>query len=306
MVKQKPSPIESKIQSLKKTVPKGDKKKKKEVTEEISRLEIEMEKRHEEELAQLSSSNANITNMTDAMNNLSVDGDIPDDDLDDVPGLKQHRITKAQRRRDKKATILKERELRICEQEIQNIHGVRNVETETVKKILKQRNLMMYEIPSDGNCLYCAVQHQLKNEEGLGAPSVNELRQMTSKFLKENSVDFLPYLSHPDTGEMLTEAQFQDYCDQVADTPAWGGEVELRALSHVLKCRIEVIQASGPPVILGEEYQNSSKHIILTYHRHMYGLGEHYNSVQPYCEEENGTDDTTTTTTTPTTPTSNS
>lgn len=48
-----------KIQSLKKTVPKGDKKKKKEVSEEITRLETEMEKRHDEELAQLSSSNAN-------------------------------------------------------------------------------------------------------------------------------------------------------------------------------------------------------------------------------------------------------
>lgn len=75
--------------------------------------------------------------------------------------------------------------------------------------------------------MYCAVEHQLKNEEGLGAPNVNELRQMTSKFLKENFVDFLPYLSHPDTGEMLTEAQFEDYCDQVAHTPAWGGEVEV-------------------------------------------------------------------------------
>lgn len=64
---------------------------------------------------------------------------------------------------------------------------------------------------------------------------------------------------------------------------------QLRALSHVLKCKIEVIQATGPPVILGEEYKNN-RHIILTYHRHMYGLGEHYNSVQPYCEEENGTD----------------
>lgn len=50
---------------------------------------------------------------------------------------------------------------------------------------------------------------------------------MTSDFLRENSVDFLPYLSHPDTGEMLTEQQFQEYCDQVANTPAWGGQIEV-------------------------------------------------------------------------------
>ncbi|RZF33920.1 hypothetical protein LSTR_LSTR012262 [Laodelphax striatellus] len=281
--------LQAKIQSLKKSAPKGDKKKKREITEEISRLELEMEKRHDEETAQLCGFNANITNVTDEMNNLSVDGEIADDDLDEVPGLRQHRLTKAQRRRDKKATILKERELRISEQEVQNIHGARNVETETIKKILKQRDLMIYEIPSDGNCLYCAIEHQLKTEEGLGAPGVNELRLMTSKFLRENSVDFLPYLSHPDTGEMLTEVQFEDYCDQVANTPAWGGEVELRALSHLLKCRFEIIQSTGPAIVIGGEYKNG-KQIVLTYHRHMYGLGEHYNSVQPYKTEENGTE----------------
>lgn len=50
-----------KIQSLKKTIPKGDKKKKKEISEEISRLETEMDKRHEEEMAHLSASNANVS-----------------------------------------------------------------------------------------------------------------------------------------------------------------------------------------------------------------------------------------------------
>jgi OTU domain-containing protein 6 len=42
-----------KIQSLKKSVTKGDKKKKKEVTEEIARLETELEKLQNEELLQL-------------------------------------------------------------------------------------------------------------------------------------------------------------------------------------------------------------------------------------------------------------
>jgi hypothetical protein len=42
-----------KIQSLKKSVTKGDKKKKKEVTEEITRLELELEKLQNEEFLQL-------------------------------------------------------------------------------------------------------------------------------------------------------------------------------------------------------------------------------------------------------------
>lgn len=82
--------------------------------------------------------------------------------------------------------------------------------------------------------LYCAVEHQLKNLDGSSAPTLNELRVMTSEFLREHSVDFLPYLSHPDTGEMLTEQQFQEYCDQVANTPAWGGQVEVCYLYRVI------------------------------------------------------------------------
>jgi OTU domain-containing protein 6 len=47
-----------------------------------------------------------------------------------------------------------------------------------------------------------------------------------------------------------------------------------------------VIQAKGPPVISGEEYkENGSQPIILTYHRHMYGLGEHYNTVTQFKDE---------------------
>jgi OTU domain-containing protein 6 len=52
-----------------------------------------------------------------------------------------------------------------------------------------------------------------------------------------------------------------------------------------LKCYIEVIQATGPSILVGEEYHDK-RQAILTFHRHMYGLGEHYNSVKPYEEEE--------------------
>lgn len=47
--------LQSKIQSLKKTASKGDKKKKKEVAEEIAKLEQELDEKHEKELAELSS-----------------------------------------------------------------------------------------------------------------------------------------------------------------------------------------------------------------------------------------------------------
>ena len=30
-----------------------------------------------------------------------------------------------------------------------------------------------------------------------------------------------------------------------------------------------------------EEFRGTAEPILITYHRHFYGLGEHYNSVQP-------------------------
>lgn len=52
----------AKIQALKKTAIKGDKKKKKEVHDEITKLESEMDKRHEEELVETNKpgNNANV------------------------------------------------------------------------------------------------------------------------------------------------------------------------------------------------------------------------------------------------------
>lgn len=62
-----------------------------------------------------------------------------------------HRISKAQKRREKKAIAEKERNQRIIEQETLNIFGKRSIETEAIKEILSKQNLMIYEIPSDGH-----------------------------------------------------------------------------------------------------------------------------------------------------------
>lgn len=62
-----------------------------------------------------------------------------------------YRISKAQKRREKKANEEKERNQRIIEQEALNVFGRRNVEIEAIKKILSDRDLIIYEIPSDGH-----------------------------------------------------------------------------------------------------------------------------------------------------------
>lgn len=94
----------------------------------------------------------------------------------------------------------------------------------------------------------------------------------------------MPFLVKDD-GNPFTLEDFAQYCLDTETTTAWGGHHEIRALSHVLKQPIEIIQGEGPPIKIGEEFE-SQPPIVLCYHRHAFGLGEHYNSVEDYVEEE--------------------
>ena len=75
--------------------------------------------------------------------------------------------------------------------------------------------------------LYNAIAHQLKilGEIPVG---LQDLRKKTSVYLRQNMNDFLPFLSNPDSEEMYTPEQFEKYCDNIADTSAWGGAVEVK------------------------------------------------------------------------------
>lgn len=132
---------------MKKSICKGDKKKKKEITEEIGRLEEHLEKRQTEEL--------NMWRLTHVTLN-DKETEKPEEaskeiSKDNCSEQLAHRISKAQKRREKKAIAEKERNQRIIEQEALNAFGKRNTEIEAIKKILSERELMIYEIPSDGH-----------------------------------------------------------------------------------------------------------------------------------------------------------
>ena len=64
---------------------------------------------------------------------------------------REPRVTKAQRRRDKKAEQQKERERAIAEQEVANLEGPRHRETEAIRHRLKARGRAVQMIPSDGD-----------------------------------------------------------------------------------------------------------------------------------------------------------
>ena len=84
------------------------------------------------------------------------------------------------------------------------------------------------------------------------------------------------------------------YCARLeTSSAAWGGHPEIRALSCTLGVPIEIFQADGAPWKMApdahDEYEvgratargEEDAVLRLSYHRHYYALGEHYNAVIP-------------------------
>ncbi|XP_031644998.1 deubiquitinase OTUD6B isoform X1 [Oncorhynchus kisutch] len=274
--------LQAQIQSMKNAVPKNDKKRRKQLTEDIVKLEAELNQKHNEELQQLDSSGEKtVDEVVNGVESLALEGEEEQKDAKQGGGP-----SKAQKRRDKKAAAEKERERRIAEAEVENLSGLRHQEGLKLSQKLVERQLQIREISSDGHCMYRAVEDQL-GQHGLGL-TLKDLRAQTAQHMRSHTDDFLPFLTNTNTGDMYTPDEFDKYCSDVADTAAWGGQLELRALTQVLQRPIEVLQADSPAIMIGEEFDKSP--ITLIYMRHAYGLGEHYNSVEgmkdPATQEE--------------------
>lgn len=265
--------LQATIQALKKSAGKGDKKKKKEVLEEITRLELELDDRHAHELTQMNEAAKTIEVV------LGESDPQPEDDD------QNQRVSKAQKRRDKKAKEEKAKQAEILQQEEINKTGPRANELKLIKTILKSRNLMLYPIPSDGDCLYNAIKHQLIATGRSPAIDTPKLRQITAEYIQDNKQSLIFYMSNPATGDCLTDDEFSDYCESIKRTATWGGQIEIKAMSNALKVPIEVLQSSGPPTIQNDE-NFSGPPLVLTFHRLMYSLGEHYNSTKCLLERD--------------------
>ncbi|XP_063040814.1 deubiquitinase OTUD6B [Engraulis encrasicolus] len=270
--------LQAKIQSMKNAVPKNDKKRRKQLTEDIAKLEAELDQKHEEELRGLSSSTvtAKVEEVVNGIESVGIDDEEQKEN-------KQSRTSKAQKRRDKKAAMERDREARIAEAEVENLQGSRHLEGLQLRQKLAERQLQIREIQSDGHCMYQAIDHQL----GVRGQAVglSKLRGRTAEYMRSHADDFLPFLTNTNTGDMFSADEFEAYCNDVERTAAWGGQLELRALTEALKLPIEVVQADTPLLTIGEEYKQPP--ITLVYMRHAFGLGEHYNSVEPLVEAAN-------------------
>lgn len=264
--------LRTKIIALKRSSGKKDKKK---LQDEITQMENDLVAKHAEELSQLTLSDPEVKDET-----------IQDDESASEASQVQ-RISKAQKRRDKKEIDAKRREDELVQAEEDNKNSTRNLESRAINAILKSRSLKLHSIKSDGDCLYNAIKHQL---ELVGVmQSVESLRKTAADHIRANKDELICYMPSTKTpDDIMSQEEFDDYCNQVEKTKAWGSQIEIQAISNSIKVKIEVLQSSGSPTISGSEFK---KHLIVTYHRHFFGLGEHYNSTRPVTSGTEDEDD---------------
>lgn len=263
--RQEKKDLRNKIIALKRSSGKKDKKK---LQDEITQMENDLVTKHADELSKLSISDA-----------VAAEPEKPEEESSAEPA--GQRISKAQKRRDKKEQDAKRRDEELAQAEEDNKNSARNLETKAINAILKSRKLKLHSIKSDGDCMYNALKHQL-DLAGVNQ-SVESLRRTAAEYIRANRDELICYMTSA-TDDIMSEEEFVEYCRQVESTKAWGSQIEIQALSNSLKIKIEVLQASGTPTISGSEFKNRP-HLIVTYHRHFFGLGEHYNSTKPLTDE---------------------
>ncbi|KAH8396814.1 hypothetical protein KR215_004636, partial [Drosophila sulfurigaster] len=271
--------LQAKLQAMKKNAPKNNKNKRKEFLEEMTRLESEMDQRHKAELAGVASAEPAAT--AAAESDHDNDKEEEHNGEEDADGTQQQRVSKAQKRRNKKEREARERaqEIRVELQNAANQPSPKQIELQQITAKLSGRQLTLHMIASDGDCLYHAVRHQLQ-VNALPGHSVQQLRQETANYVRAHKDSLICYMTHPETGDLLNDEQFEAYCDDISKTHAWGGHIELKALSSLLRVPIEVIQAEGSATLLGQEEFGGAP-LVICYHRHIYQLGAHYNSTLP-------------------------
>ena len=138
---------------------------------------------------------------------------------------------------------------------------------------------------------------------GESVPSHLRLRELAAAQILAHAEEFCPFLGLPvpsqHSSEQTAPGQQQEeakqaleaYCARVASPvlAEWGGQLEVRALAGALGRPIHVYSADAPllrmeplgtPGTFVEGLaENSPSPLRLTYHKHYYALGEHYNSV---------------------------
>ncbi|CDW99053.1 hypothetical protein [Sporisorium scitamineum] len=212
-------------------------------------------------------------------------------------GAPKKKVSRQQQRKDRKAAEVAEMR-RQAEEEVKlgaNKPDEAAIERQGISAMCSALGVTMHEITPDGHCLYAAVADQLNLRRKPNPPTdYKAARRATAQEMRTHPDEYKPFISDSDehmagivnkeagtlNSEQAQEKYFLDYCSAVENTGVWGGQPEILALSRAFGTQINVIQAGVPVLKVGEgEYEGEP--LYISYHRKMYGLGEHYNSLRP-------------------------
>ena len=105
--------------------------------------------------------------------------------------------------------------------------------------------------------------------------TVADLRQQCADYMRQNADDFAPFIA---ADEHSKATNLAEYTDEIEKTAIWGGELEIQALAKVWSVQVVLYSAEAQTVKINVE--NETLPVLqFAFHRHMYSLGSHYNSV---------------------------
>lgn len=188
---------------------------------------------------------------------------------------KSKKQSKSRRKKEKARLAEIERERRIAEELETAGPSSRDMELSALMELyLRPAGLDVREVSADGHCLYRAVADQIGNTD------YSTIRTKCADALSKHQEEFAPF-ADLDDGSSGGTMTFEAYVERVRSSSDWGGHLELRALSLALNRSIIVYSADAAPLSIGDDSAKNDKDdpIRVSFHRHYYALGEHYNSV---------------------------
>ena len=274
--------LQGQITAMKKSSA-SDKKKKKQVLESIAQMEAQLEDRYQKELAQIREKQVKETTASLESKQVKEECIIPSTTTSTTTtstttsssGIGK---SKQQRRKERKAAEL-DRIRKEAESEEPLIDRAK-IELEKLAPKLAKLNMVIHNIVADGHCLFNAISHQLKIRMDK-VVTCKELRSLAVKHIRANKEEFLPFLLS--FFEENGGGSLDEYCDRMENEAVWGGQPEIKALANELNVSIHVIQVDAPDLVMSPSIVSSSdddKTLYISYHKHQYGLGEHYNSLE--------------------------
>ncbi|KAI9175876.1 OTU protein [Blastocladiella emersonii ATCC 22665] len=265
----------------------ANKKQKKELQAQMEQLEADLKARHAREMADLEASLAAVSvspaeeNGADAVAAEQQDASPSPPPSTDQPKNCKKPNRQQLRKQRKHAEVEAMQEAARTEASTMVDHGA--IEAERLAALLAARKLKLHKIPADGHCLFNSVAHQLERSGDAGGHGYQSLRALAGQCILRNADEFLPFLVNEETGDLMTEEELQKYVDLIVHTPYWGGHIEIKALAMALERCIHVYQpGAAEPLAVGAEFlKDGAEPLRVCYHRHQFGLGEHYNSLVP-------------------------